>query len=895
MRPPKIALLVSLLAPLPAGLFLPLPFGAIASSAAQAQTPDARQTDADRLFQQGEQQLQTSQYPAAIESWQQALEQYRAAANRNGEAKTLVNLGNAYDSLSEYAKAIEYYQQALPIFQQVGNPSGEASALGSLGNIHRAVSQYPRALEYYQQALSIFQQVGNPSGEAVALANLGLTYSALSQYPRALEYYQQALPIFRQIGDRRGEARALVNLGNAYGFLSQYEREIEDHQQALGIFREVGDRQGTALALMNLGNAYEALSQYQKAIEYHQQALPIFQQIGDRGGEGAALTNLGNVFQSIAQYPRAIEAHQQALGIFQQIGDRNSAASALLNLGNAYQFLAQYPRVVEAHQQALGIFQQIGDRNGEALALMNLGNAYRSLSQPQKAIESHQKAIAIFRQVGDRSGEGLALNNLGVTLFESGKTDAAEKALVAAIEIWESLRAGLSDENKISIFEEQARSYRTLQRVLIAQNKPEAALAIAERGRARAFVELLAQKFGDKTSLPNQAATSAPSIQQIQQIAQDQNATLVQYSIIYDNLASENPEQVRESALYIWVIQPDGQVSFRPVDLSSLWQQHSASLADVVVGHQAFLAGRNRQGLTAASASAAPSRASWPTLHQLLIDPIADLLPQDPDAHVIFIPQGSLFQVPFPALQDAKGDYLIQKHTILTAPSIQVLALTRQQRERLASQPKSRRGEALILGNPAMPSMAPSPGEPKEPLSPLPGAEAEAKAIAALLKVNAITGGQGTETAIVEKMPQARLIHLATHGLLDNVQGLESAIALTPSSSDDGFLTAAEILDLQLQAELVVLSACDTARGKITGDGVIGLSRSLISAGVPSVLVSLWAVPDAPTADLMTAFYQNLQTNPNKAQALRQAMLSTMETYPDPGDWAAFTLIGEAE
>jgi CHAT domain-containing protein len=138
-------------------------------------------------------------------------------------------------------------------------------------------------------------------------------------------------------------------------------------------------------------------------------------------------------------------------------------------------------------------------------------------------------------------------------------------------------------------------------------------------------------------------------------------------------------------------------------------------------------------------------------------------------------------------------------------------------------------------------------------------------------------------------------VHLATHGLFDDIQGLNSGIALTPSGKDDGLLTASQILDLKLNAELVVLSACDTGRGRISGDGVIGLSRSFISAGVPSVLVSLWSVPDAPTALLMTEFYQNLQKGYDKAQALRQAMLTTMKNNPNPVAWAAFTLIGEAE
>jgi CHAT domain-containing protein len=155
-------------------------------------------------------------------------------------------------------------------------------------------------------------------------------------------------------------------------------------------------------------------------------------------------------------------------------------------------------------------------------------------------------------------------------------------------------------------------------------------------------------------------------------------------------------------------------------------------------------------------------------------------------------------------------------------------------------------------------------------------------------------------------MPQAKLIHLATHGLMDDFKGLgvPGALALAPSEgsrtlassgNSDGLLTAGELLNLRLNADLVVLSACDTGRGKITGDGVIGLSRSLISAGAPSVIVSLWAVPDGPTAFLMTEFYRNLQKTPDKAQALRQAMLATQKSYSDPVNWAAFVLIGEAD
>lgn len=191
-----------------------------------------------------------------------------------------------------------------------------------------------------------------------------------------------------------------------------------------------------------------------------------------------------------------------------------------------------------------------------------------------------------------------------------------------------------------------------------------------------------------------------------------------------------------------------------------------------------------------------------------------------------------------------------------------------------------------------------------QPFKPLEYATPEAQAVAKLYNTQAIIGSAATETAIVAKMPNARIIHLATHGEFNNTKGLESKVVLASDAKDDGFLTAGEIFDLfgqpdsksSLHAELVVLSACDTGRGQISGDGVIGLSRSLISAGVPSVIVSLWSVNDAATEFLMTEFYKQLKNNSDKATALRNAMLATMKNQnnSDPSKWAAFTLIGEA-
>jgi CHAT domain-containing protein len=416
---------------------------------------------------------------------------------------------------------------------------------------------------------------------------------------------------------------------------------------------------------------------------------------------------------------------------------------------------------------------------------------------------------------------------------------------------------------------------------------------------------------------------------------------LVEYSIINDDV--QGKQQTQESDLLIWVISPSGEVTLRRVNLKPLLKQNT-SLSDLIISareamglrsggvdstvdtklqsnilhvfsprllvsssprlggllslnvtryeqhqikdKQTFAAPKGHLEVTPREK---PGTNGLQQLYQLLIQPIADLLPSDPNARVIFIPQDALFLVPFGALQDATGKYLIEHYSILTAPSIQVLQFTHQQRQRVGY------GEFLVVGNPAMSNVPPKAGERSHLLPNLPGAEQEAKTIAQLLNTQAIIGKDATKAAILEKMPRARIIHLATNAIADNERGIGSAIALAPSGNDNGLLTAEEIQNLKLNAELVVLSGCDTGLGKITADGVIGLSRSFIAAGVPSAIVSLGDVSDEATAFLMSEFYRNLQQNSDKAQALRQAMLMTMKNYPNPLDWGAFTLIGEAE
>ncbi|GAB4286507.1 MAG: hypothetical protein Fur0025_19060 [Oscillatoriaceae cyanobacterium] len=614
--------------------------------------------------------------------------------------------------------------------------------------------------------------------------------------------------------------------------------------------------------------------------------------------EGITLGNIGAAYNDLGDYPQSLQFFQKSLAIATEVEDGLGIGQTLLNMGAVYEKLSDYPQALQSYQQGLQVMTAIGELEAVGQALNNIGSVYRQLGQYPQALEFYDRALELRQKLGNTARIAVTLNNQGVALLEAGQITAATTKLYAAIDALESLRPGLNDTDKISIFDKYRWTYGILQQALIAQNQVKSALEVAERGRARAFVELLAKRLSPEAAEAYANQKIAPiTIGEIQQVAAAQNATLVEYSIVVDNLA-QNTE------LLIWVVQPTGEIVFRQVDLTSLNRERD-NLVPFLVSEETeaqpetlltALVRGTRADIAAPIPSISPRNVSnlkLKKLHQLLIEPIADLLPSNPESKVIFIPHEELFVVPFAALVDESDRYLIEKHTIITAPAIQVLQLARKSRNNRPVAPAN----ALVVGNPVMPEFSRTAGEKPEALENLPGAEQEAIAIASMLNTQPLIGSAATETAVVQRIGKAGIVHLATHGLADDfsTSGLLGAIVLSPGDGNDGFLTSEEIMALNLNASLVVLSACNTGFGKISGDGIIGLSRSLIGAGAESVIVSLWKVPDGATAKLMQEFYQVLPQTGDRAAALRKAILATMQQYPNVKDWGAFTLIGESE
>jgi CHAT domain-containing protein len=594
-------------------------------------------------------------------------------------------------------------------------------------------------------------------------------------------------------------------------------------------------------------------------------------------------------------------------------------------LGDTYLEMGAFDKAVEAYQQNKeeGLAKQEFNFSG--------GSTYTSLDEELVQIQT----------------------KLGYALLHSGQLDRAEQELLAASKLLDEgagQGVGYRPDVVMKVQDRNRVLYTALQKLRIQQGKYSEALEFAEKARSTLLKNQLSRSlpdsFRNKTKILFQFS-------QIQAEAKNHNSTFVIYSILERPFEIYNPSQKQVEEIAIWVVTPDGQLHFQNVQTASLINNSVSSIAN----HHYFLSmfiftlvftliwrlrkniksqylkhslvfsslslliltscqslntqierGQNTQSIsqsidelyslvnsrTVTNSQCSSQDKCLEEIYKNLIQPIEKFLPNDPESEVVFFPYLKLYSVPFAALRDKQGKYLIEKNTISLAPAVEGINLLRARRKQNSFAPANN----LVIGNPIMPKVSVSQLSDPITLSPLPGAEAEATEVAKLLGTTAFIGTQATEPAVFKQLANAKFIHLATHAIdYTNLPFNLSFLALTasgndPLGKDDGLLTSEELYQIPLIGELAVLSACNTNSGTTTVEGVLGLANPFLISGIPTVVASLWSIPDTPTQELMVDFYKNIQTTPNKAQALRQAMLTTMKKHPDPKNWAAFVLIG---
>jgi CHAT domain-containing protein len=1024
-------------------------------------------TTADQLLDEGTQAYSQSNYPDAIEKWNQALKLFISTSDKQGEGLVYGNLCLVYTDMGKYQKVIDYGNKRLKIVVQIGSKLGEGQVYGDLGNAYLLAGNYKKAVGLFNKQLRTTLQIKDKRGEGDSYGNLGNTYYLQKDYQKAIDFNTKALRILQISGDTRGQGFAYNNLGKAYEalsyyqeaskyymkslqvatkrkdienrndayrnlaqinlFLGNYQKVIEFQNKLLQVALQISDKEEQARIYCNLsttyillgnyrlailygnksfqvaskiGNSqleswvygnliaiYNDLGDYRKAIMYGNKSLKIGLKIKEKETERNAYGNLGNTYNYLGNYQKALYYYSKALQIDIQNGDEKFQGKDYFSLGNAYYYLGDYKNALEYENKSLKIAIKRKDKRDENSAYSSLGTIVAKLGFYQKAIEFHNKALQSSILINHKLGEGRDHINLGnayehimhydealmhqqkavnvlsaigargslfyakwaiartlisrARLFNSKVTaqkhqlQYAIDAFEEAISLIEDTRSRLQeDRSKASFFENKMDVYDDYIRLLITTGNTDRSLTLTEQARARALVDLLNSRylqpksstsqdeekirilFAQLTKVPASAKSTptenlailakqrravqelqqtnqelsqkdlevashylAPkiSLEAIRQIAAQQNATIVQYHLLPKRDEDQPP------MLLVWVITAQGKISFHKTNLAEFEKSTIQSLDNLLSETEQQLGISRSQTLIPLPSGKSNKSATLPTLYKLLIEPIKALLPKDPGQKVIFVPHQSLYVVPFAALVDSNGQALVENHTISYAPSIQTLQFTRL---KLEQSNKAKTLGPLIVANPTMP-------KDDRNLFPLAGAQQEGQELGNLLGVKPISGEQATETTIKALAQKASVLHFATHGGFEVKQPLDSWIAFKPDKENDGYLTAAEVFGMQLSARMVVLSACQSAQGKVTGDGVLGLSRAFISAGVPTILVTQWSVNDASTAYLMEAFYKLVGKGEDRARALRQAMLLTKKKYPDPRLWAAFVLIGE--
>ena len=715
----------------------------------------------------------------------------------------------------------------------------------------------------------------------------------------SIKYHEREMEIRRATADRRGEGRCYRALGYDYITLGHYKKSIEYFEKAHEISELMGSRKAKSHSYSGLGNVYLALGQYDKALKYQEESLKIDEEIEDKDGEGASYTNLSGIYRAFGQYEKAIEYQNKALEICIEITDRKGEAASYNNLGSIYNALGQYDASVHFQEKALNIRKDVGDREGEGISYVNLGNVQYALGQHEKAIDYLERGLEIFQETGSKGREHLVLYGLAMSHFQEKSFSKASDYFFGSIEGHEKLRKSLKDEDKLSLDDQSIPFYKGLTEMLIFLGKVDDALCTAERGRARALVDLLFSNFGIKEV----DKTSEFTLSSLASLLEKQRSDFLFISII-------------TKQINLWFMEKSGKINFKiGTELSA--DEKEKSLRDLVAITLKSLPTDDREeyddrslsGIYEDESSTAEEKgeatsqhhfrgneeeereANLKAMYQMIIAPVADLI-QGPE--IVIVPEGGLFLVPFAALQDSDGNYLSKKCRIRLTPSLTSLQVIQSFPENYYSQTG-----ALIVGDPTV-GLVEFDGKVGV-LKPLPNARTEADMVSRYVRPPYVKliGKDATKAEVLKRIQDVELVHIAAHG--DAERG---EIALAPNErstviirKEDFMLTMEDIAKVGIKAKLVVLSCCNSGRGKImTAEGVVGIARAFLGSGARSVLMSLWPVSDAATKVFMNVFYRGLmrdQKSASEALHLSVMKLSASAMYKHFRHWAAFVLLGD--
>jgi CHAT domain-containing protein/tetratricopeptide (TPR) repeat protein len=893
------------------------------------------------------------QLPVAETLLQQALAIFEQLAPNSLEvASTLNSLGSVAYSRGDLARAEQLFQQALAIFEQLAPNSLEvADTLNNLGSVAAARGDLARAEQLFQQALAIYEKLApNPLQVASTLNNLGNVAAARGDLARAEQLYQQALAIREKLAPNSLQvASTLHNLGNVASDRGDLARAEQLFQQALAIYEKLAPNSlEVADTLNNLGSVAYARGDLARAEQLFQQALAIREKLAPNSLQVAStLHNLGSVAYSRGDLARAEQLYQQALAIYEKLASNSlQVASTLHNLGNVASDRGDLARAEQLYQQALAIYEKLAPNSLQvASTLHNLGDVASDRGDLARAEQLFQQALAIYEKLAPSSLDvATTLQNLANLARQQKNYPQAQRYLARALEIYETQRITIQDPETKAAFGEQYFNAYTLQAQLaLDQNQPEQAATALERSRARTLAELMFTR--DLPVPPNAPQALKDLIAQQEQLQRDflllarqqrqtdpddqdalqrLQAQARQLADRQRQLDQQLRQQFPQYADLLNPQPPDLKQLQAALDANTVLLYHAFANDELLIvavsrqtvrGYRVKVDPRALENDLAAFRKlvakpplerTASERRKLPALGQQLYATL--IKPAEPSLKnatmVLLCPEGALNQLPWGALIVAvdkqgrptywvervaigltlsAGVYLQAKAVRPAERGVAIAAVSQYRRLEVAQAPKTAqlvRRSGRALGD-------------------LPAVKQEVAQVRRLLGkqgVVAVLEAEATPERARQLAQNARVVHFACHARADDVDPLGSGLLLAPAGSDAGLLTAAEVVSRwRLRADVVMLSACETAVGQVRRyEGMYGLARAFLFAGARSVGASLWRVDDVSTARLMGVFYRGYASGVPKVEALRRAQVALLRDrqYADPYYWSCFVLMG---
>jgi len=873
-------------------------------------------------------------YAEAQRHCEVALDLARERAALGPEAKALACLGEVAYHQQRLEPSLGFYRQAGDLWTRLGDPRGEAQASLNQGYVYSDLSRFDEARMRYRRARALWASLGDRRQQAITLVADARLLRRRGEYQEAQSKFEAALVSLRSIGDVVWEGAALTGLAEVYQDMAEDRSALMYWEQALAVFERAGLKSVAIDLLFFVGQSYLVGGDDTKALSRFERALRLAEEMGIPRWKAIALRFIG-VVQLVRRQPQGAQLYLQRSLALQRApespNDPRLEAQTLSDLGDAADFLGQHDAAAGHFTRALALSSASADRVTEARALFGLARtsmgrgdfegvrshverALQVVESLRTAVESRDLRTSYFASVYRyhelqmdvlmrlsrlHPGEGLA-----AAAFEASERARARSLLDSLTEAGVDLREGLDTD--LAMREQKVKcafdDWALRQGRLGGPGGPEAAALAAEyRDLERRYDELQAEI---RSKSPSYAALARPRslrLREVQKDVLDADTLLLEYAL-------------GDERSYLWAVSREGLGSHELPPRAEIERQ--AQRVHERLTARLSLSGPARDRRRQVEQADAEYGAEAARLGEMLLGPVAKKMA---GKRILVVADGALQYVPFAALPvpGRSGPVpMVVEHEIVNLPSAAVLAMLR--RETMGRKPPPKAVAVLAdpvfeADDPRLPVAADrvATRSAEGPRGRLPGyprlaaTRQEADAIVAMappgMALRAVDFEASRATATSPVLAQYRIVHFATHGVLDNETPGLSGVVLSMygerGEAQDGVLRLHDIYELHLPAELVVLSACNTALGRpVRGEGLVGIVRGFMYAGAKRVVASLWKVDDDATGEMMRRFYQGmLEKGLSPAAALREAQVDLWrhDRWRPPYYWAAFVLQGE--